>query len=105
MNFKRLMPGSTALRAGSALVLVALLAACSGSSKPKPDPLPANPALMGVRQAWTVRIPEVQFPLTTDVSGDTITVAGSDGTVVAIDARAGREIWRGKAGAGLAAGG
>jgi len=104
MNFKRLMPGSTALRAGSALVLVALLAACSGSSKPKPDPLPANPALMGVRQAWTVRIPEVQFPLTTDVSGDTITVAGSDGTVVAIDARAGREIWRGKAGAGLAAG-
>jgi outer membrane protein assembly factor BamB len=43
MNFKRLMPESTALRAGSALVLVALLAACSGSGKPKPAELPANP--------------------------------------------------------------
>jgi outer membrane protein assembly factor BamB len=104
MNFKRFMPESTALRAGSALVLVALLAACSGSSKPKPAELPANPALVGVRQAWSVRIPEVKFPLTTDVSGDMVTVAGSDGTVVAIDARAGRETWRASVGAPLAAG-
>jgi outer membrane protein assembly factor BamB len=104
MNFKRLMPESAALRAGSALVLVALLAACSGSGKPKPAELPANPATTGVRQAWSVRISEVNFPLTTDVSGDIVTVAGSDGTVVAIDARAGRETWRANAGATLAAG-
>lgn len=104
MNFKRFVPESTALRAGSALVLVAFLAACSGSGKPKPEELPANPALVGVRQAWTVRIPEVKFPLTTDISGDTVTVAGSDGTVVAIDARAGRETWRASVGAPLAAG-
>ncbi|QNK66758.1 outer membrane protein assembly factor BamB [Variovorax sp. PAMC26660] len=104
MNFKRFMPESTALRAGSAIVLVALLAACSGTSKPKPAELPANPSLIGVRQAWSVKISEVGFPLTTDVSGDTVTVAGSDGTVVAIDARAGRETWRANAGAPLAAG-
>ena len=104
MNFKRFMPESTALRAGSALVLVALLAACSGSGKPKPAELPANPSLMGVRQVWNVRIPGVEFPLTADVSGDIVTVAGSDGTVVAIDARAGRETWRASAGAPLAAG-
>jgi outer membrane protein assembly factor BamB len=104
MNFKRLMPESAALRAGSALVLAALLAACSGTPKPKPEELPANPASLGVRQAWSVRIPAVGFPLTTDVSGDTVTVAGSDGTVVAIDARAGRETWRANAGAPLAAG-
>ncbi len=104
MNFKRLMPESAALRAGSALVLAALLAACSGTPKPKPEELPANPALLGVRQAWSVRIPAVGFPLTADVSGDTVTVAGSDGTVVAIDARAGRETWRANAGAPLAAG-
>ncbi|MDQ0035793.1 outer membrane assembly lipoprotein YfgL [Variovorax boronicumulans] len=104
MNFKRLMPESGALRAGSALVLVALLAACSGSGKPKPAELPANPATLGVRQAWSVKIPEVSFPLTTDVSGDIVTVAGNDGTVVAIDARAGRETWRASAGATLAAG-
>ncbi|MDP9992216.1 outer membrane assembly lipoprotein YfgL [Variovorax boronicumulans] len=104
MNLKRLMPESGALRAGSALVLVALLAACSGSGKPKPAELPANPATLGVRQAWSVKIPEVSFPLTTDVSGDIVTVAGNDGTVVAIDARAGRETWRASAGATLAAG-
>ncbi|MET3494540.1 outer membrane protein assembly factor BamB [Variovorax boronicumulans] len=104
MNFKRLLPESAALRAGSALVLVALLAACSGTSKPKPAELPANPASLGVRQAWSVRISEVSFPLTADVSGDIVTVAGSDGTVVAIDARAGRETWRANAGATLAAG-
>lgn len=104
MNFKRLMPESTALRAGSALVLVAFLAACSGSSKPKPEELPANPALMGVRQAWKVQVPEVKFPLTAAINGDIVTVAGSDGTVVAIDARAGRETWRASAGTPLAAG-
>jgi len=51
-----------------------------------------------------VKIPDVRFPLTTDVSGDIVTVAGSDGTIVAIDARAGRETWRANAGAKLAAG-
>ncbi|BEP62046.1 outer membrane protein assembly factor BamB [Variovorax sp. V213] len=104
MNFKRLMPESTALRAGSAILLAAMLAACSGTSKPKPAELPANPALFGVRQAWSVRIPAVSFPLAADVSGDIVTVAGTDGTVVAIDARAGRETWRANAGATLAAG-
>lgn len=104
MNFKRLMPESTALRAGSAILLAAMLAACSGTSKPKPAELPANPALFGVRQAWSVRIPAVSFPLATDVSGDIVTVAGTDGTVVSIDARAGREAWRANAGAKLAAG-
>ncbi len=104
MNFKRLMPESTALRAGSALVLVALLAACSGTPKAKPAELAANPALLGVRQAWSVRIPAVSFPLAADVSGDIVTVASSDGTVVSIDARAGRETSRANAGAPLAAG-
>jgi outer membrane protein assembly factor BamB len=46
----------------------------------------------------------VSFPLATDVSGDIVTVAGSDGTVIAIDARAGRETWRASVGATLAAG-
>jgi outer membrane assembly lipoprotein YfgL len=104
MNFKRFMPESSVLRAGSAIVLVAMLAACSGTSKPKPAELPPNPGLFGVRQAWSVRIPAVSFPLAVDVSGDIVTVAGTDGTVVAIDARAGRETWRGNVGAKLAAG-
>ncbi|MDM0105662.1 outer membrane protein assembly factor BamB [Variovorax sp. J22R24] len=104
MNFKRYLPSAPVLRTGAAAVLIATLAACSGTSRPKPTELPANPALMGVRQAWSVRIPAVEFPLSTNVSGDLIAVAGSDGTVAVIDARAGQEVWRAKVGEPLAAG-
>lgn len=104
MNFMRFAPSFPALRAGAALVLVAALAACSGTPKPKPAELPANEALLGVRQAWSIRIPKVSFPLTTNVSGDTVVVAGTDGTVVMIDARSGQETWRASAGAPLVAG-
>jgi len=93
-----------ALRLAASAVVLAMLAACSGASKPKPAELPSNPALFGVRQAWSLRIPAVTFPLQTDVSGDTVTVAGANGVVVAIDARSGQESWRANAGAPLSAG-
>jgi outer membrane protein assembly factor BamB len=104
MNFKRFVPPASGLRVGAAVALIAALAACSGTPKPKPAELPANVALLGVRQAWNVRIPKVDFPLATDVSGDMVTVAGADGTVVVIDARSGQESWRASAGAPLVAG-
>ncbi|MBT2321464.1 outer membrane protein assembly factor BamB [Variovorax paradoxus] len=104
MNFKRFMPSAFVLRAGAAALVVAALAACSGTPKPKPAELPANPALLGVRQAWSVRIPGVSFPLATDVSGDMVAVAATDGTVVMIDARSGQESWRASVGAPLVAG-
>lgn len=97
-------PLASVLRATCAGIVVAALAACSGTSKPKPDELPANPAVLGVSQAWSVKLPAVSFPLSTAVSGDRVTVAASDGTVVAIDARQGRELWRAQAGAPLSAG-
>lgn len=95
---------SITLRIVAASVLVAALAACSGTSKPKPAELGANPALFGVRQAWSLRVPSVAFPLQANVSGDTVTVASADGIVVAIDARSGQEMWRANAGAPLTAG-
>lgn len=104
MNFKRYQPSASALRMCASVVLIAALAACSGTSRPKPAQLPANAALMGVRQAWTISIPKVEFPLSTNVNGDLISVAGSDGTVAVIDARAGQEVWRAKVGEPLAAG-
>jgi outer membrane protein assembly factor BamB len=105
MNFsQRSMLPVSLLRAGAAALVVAALAACSGTPKPKPAELPPNPAVLGVRQAWNIRIPKVEFPLTTDVSGDVVTVASSDGTVVMIDARSGQESWRANVGAPLAAG-
>jgi len=104
MNFKRFVSAAPALRAGTAIVLAATLVACSSTSKPKPAELPANVALLAVRQAWNVKVPAVSFGLQTNVSGDTVTVAGADGTVVAIDARTGAESWRASAGAPLSAG-
>jgi outer membrane protein assembly factor BamB len=101
---RRSMLSSSVLRAGAAALAIAALAACSGTPKPKPAELPPVQAVLGVRQAWSIRIPKVEFPLVTDVSGDTVTVASSDGTVVMIDARSGQETWRASIGAPLAAG-
>lgn len=107
MNLKSLKPAVLAapvLRLGAAVLLAATLAACSGTGKPKPAELPVNPALFGVRQAWSLRMPATLTPLQTDVSGDMVTVASSDGTVVSIDAVSGIESWRANAGAPLQAG-
>lgn len=100
--------------AALAMATLAALAGCSnlpslpffGSSaeKPKPAELQANPNLLGVRQAWTARIGEVGYTLWPAVNGSTVTLAGSDGNVVALDAATGREQWRASAGAPLAAG-
>jgi outer membrane assembly lipoprotein YfgL len=76
----------------------------SGSEKPKPAELQANPALIAVRPAWTARIGQVSFPLTVAVNGSTVTVASSDGTVAAIDGGTGRDIWRTSLKAPIAAG-
>lgn len=104
MNFKRLVTPAFILRAAAAAAVVGALAACSGTPKPKPAELPANPALLGIRQAWSVRMPAVSFPLATNVSGDMVAVAATDGTVVMIDSRSGQESWRASAGAPLVAG-
>ncbi|RYF76801.1 MAG: outer membrane protein assembly factor BamB [Comamonadaceae bacterium] len=103
MNLKSIAVPPSALRLAS-LALVAVLAACSGTPKPKPAELPPNVAVLGVSQAWSTRLSAVSFPLQTAVTGDTVTVAGTDGTVVAIDARSGRELWRVQVGAPLTAG-
>jgi outer membrane protein assembly factor BamB len=76
----------------------------SSSEKPQPAELQPNPNLIGVRQAWTARIGTVDFPLGVAVTGGTVTVAATDGTVAALDAASGRELWRASAGAPLAAG-
>jgi outer membrane assembly lipoprotein YfgL len=101
------------LRFGAAAVFGASLAACSlmpsflgggGAERPKPAELAPNPGLVGVRQTWMVRLPEINFPLVVNVSGSTVHVAAGDGTVLALDAATGREQWRGSAGGALAAG-
>mgnify|MGYP000134308738 FL=1 len=75
--------------------LVLLLAACSsGPERPKPKPLEPIAAPIAGRQVWTQRIGEVGFPLSVAVNGGVFTVAGSDGTVTALQADTGKTLWR-----------
>lgn len=96
--------------AGAAgLACVMALAGCSmlpwgGPEKPKPAELPPNPALVGVRPAWTAKVAQVNLSLSVNVSGGAVFVAASDGTVASIDAASGRDLWRTSVKAPLAAG-
>lgn len=99
--------GTAFLRRGSltalALCALTLVGACS-SDKPKPAPLPQIDAPIAGRQVWSARVNSVSFPLSVAVSGGRFHVAGDDGSVVAIEAATGREVWRGDAGDKLTAG-
>ena len=92
------------IRSGILALLAFLLLACAGTEKPKPAELPPNAALIGVRLAWSARIGAVDFPLAVKVNGSRVSVASSDGAVMALDAETGREVWRAQAGAALSAG-
>ncbi len=78
----------------AALALIAALAGCASSDKIKPAELTPNPALQAVRPVWTNQIGRVSFALEPRVSGTTVTLAGSDGTVAALDAASGKDLWR-----------
>ena len=85
-------------------LVVALVACAGGPDKPKPTELGPNAALLSIRQAWTSRIGTVDFALDLKVDGAAITLASSDGSVVALDANTGQDLWRGPAGGALDAG-
>ncbi len=91
-------------RLAAAVGVVFALAACSGPEKVKPLDLGPNTPLIGVRSAWSSSIGAVGFPLDVRTVGNLIYVAGSDGTVAAIDARTGGDLWRVALGAKLTAG-
>ena len=94
-----------ALALSASLLAAAVLAGCAaGSARPKPAELPPNVAMIGVRQAWTARIPAVNFPLQTRVVGNQVVVAGGDGSVVTLDANTGAEVARANVGTTLSAG-
>lgn len=90
--------------AGAAVALIALAACSSGASKPKPPELAPNAALISTRQAWTAQVGNTGFPMQPGVVGDTVVLASVDGSVAALDARTGRDIWRANLGAPIAAG-
>jgi outer membrane protein assembly factor BamB len=88
----------------AAVAAAAIVAGCAGYKKPSPQPLePLTPTLTAT-VAWSQRIESVQFPLAVATAAGHFVVAGDDGTVLALDADSGREIWRGSAGGKLSAG-
>ncbi|MEP6791079.1 MAG: outer membrane protein assembly factor BamB [Ramlibacter sp.] len=80
------------------------LGGSSAVEKPKPAELAPNAALISVRLAWTARVGQVGFPLSVSVNGNTVAVASSDGSVIALDGATGRDLWRASAGGPIAAG-
>ncbi len=92
-----------------ALAFAATLVACSGTPKPKPTPLEPLTPQIGGRQVWSQRVGKVDFDLQVAVnntasSGGVFTVASSDGTVIALQADSGSELWRANVGSQLSAG-
>lgn len=93
------------IRRVAALGLALLLAACSSTpDKPKPKPLEPIVAPIAGRVVWNQRIDAVDFPLAVAVRDGTFTVAAGDGTVLAVEADTGREVWRANVGAKISAG-
>jgi outer membrane assembly lipoprotein YfgL len=94
-----------ALRTSAGLAIVSVLAGCAGGAdKPKPTELGPNAALINVRLAWNTRIGPVSLPLDVKVNAASVTLASSDGTVVALDGASGQDLWRASAGSSIAAG-
>lgn len=92
-------------RLGACLGLALALVGCSSAPQaPKPAELAPVVALQGVRLAWQARLSTVAFPLEVSVQGQQLVVAGSNGTVLGLDAATGRELWRVALGEPLAAG-
>jgi outer membrane assembly lipoprotein YfgL len=96
--------GNLVMRNLLAMVLVALLAACASTDRPKPAPLAANVALLGVRTAWTAALGPVDFALDVRVVEGRAYLASSSGTIVALDAQTGADVWRVALDAPLSAG-
>ena len=90
-------------RAVPAVLCAGLLLGCA-AEKPKPVALdPLKPQIAG-RSVWNKRLDGVSFPVAVAVNGGVFTVASNDGSVLALQADNGRELWRANAGAKLGAG-
>jgi len=99
-------------------VLISLLAAslsgCStisstwnswfGDAKNKPAALETLSGPATGRVVWSAKGDNINFPLSIATPGERFVVASSDGSVRALSAADGRELWRGDAGAKLSAG-
>lgn len=75
-----------------------------GDAKNKPAVLETLSGPASGRVVWSAKGDDISFPLSIATPGDRFVVASVDGTVRALAAADGAELWRGTAGAKLAAG-
>jgi outer membrane protein assembly factor BamB len=95
------------VKAVLALIVAAALAGCSslfGPDRPSPKPLEPITAPITAGQIWKESVGAVEFPLLVAVNGGVVTLAASDGSVMALEAASGRSLWRINVGAKLSAG-
>ncbi|MEO5770827.1 MAG: PQQ-binding-like beta-propeller repeat protein, partial [Burkholderiaceae bacterium] len=83
--------------------LAALLAGACSSDKPKPTPLESVTPQIAGRLVWSSRIDGAAPGLIVTARDGEFVIASADGTVLALEAGSGRELWRANAGARLTA--
>jgi outer membrane protein assembly factor BamB len=87
----------------AALVVVAALAGCA-ADKPEPAKLETFEPKIAGREVWQARVDSIRFSLGITARDGRFYVAGTGGTVLALNAETGAEVWRADAGGALAAG-
>lgn len=91
-------------RAALMVAAAAVLGACAKDHVPRSPLVPVKAQIAG-RQVWQARLPgQVSFPLGVAARGGRFIVADDDGTVLALDAASGKEVWRARVGEDLSAG-
>lgn len=101
------LPTGHGARALIALAIASALglSACSSSpEKPKPAELPPVAALLAAKLAWTAQVGPTSSMVTPMVVGPRVFLTGGEGTVVALDANTGQDLWRLNLGTPVSAG-
>jgi len=83
---------------------LALVACSSGPEKAKPAPLAPVAALLGTTLAWSSQVGPSHGMLAPLAVAGRVYVAGGSGTVVALDAATGQDVWRLNLGQAISAG-
>lgn len=86
------------------LALAALLAACSGPSKPVPKDLGANIGLIGVKSAWSTQLGAMENSAQPHVVGSQVLLASANGMVTALLGDTGSVAWQLNVGVPLVSG-
>lgn len=87
-------PSRLAWVVSGAVIALALTACSSGPEKPKPAQLAPVAALMGTTVAWSSQVGASHAALAPRAVAGRVFAAGSAGTVVALDASTGKDVWR-----------